>query len=1056
MGAKGVKISLLYLRSCSFSAEAIGLEDKTKKRVSRRIASAFTPSINLAMRITITLFLALAPAYSQITTLNLATQGRNADFSSLPVTRPVTVGTALPATCQVGQLFFNSSAAAGSNLFGCTATNVWSAQGGGSGTGNSGNSGSASGTGVDSFNPTSLAFGNQTVGTTSPAQPIVLSNSGTAAVAITGITVSGANAGDFAESTNCGTSVAVGTSCTIALAFTPSSTSAEQATILVSDSASGSPHSIAISGTGTAAASGNRPAITPAAPTTTAGTALTLMANKSVTWSLAPGSAGSISANGSSVVYTPPSSIPVQNSRAGCMVLPNDSVFNTRIDNLPVHSSSSTWMSSFIAPIIFLPSWGTNILDNSTPQTPMFFYYTNAENSNFQIAAWPNRKREGGAFPVDGSMDHHMVSVNHQSCQFYETYQEGVPNTSCPSCTAASGWKFASTSYAQPTGGTTDAAGLPLAPLTLHLSEIKAGSINHAMRITLCTGCIYSGTYLWPATASNGSTTSTAPPMGARFRLKSSLTPTGVYAISVTGSGSGYTSSPKLTFTGCQTAPVATAMISGGSVSSVTINSSGANCTNPTVSFGGPGTGAVATAMAFSPTAQVILTGLQQYGMFLADNGTSGQIEADSDVNQDSTVVAALTELAGAKLGASYFEVVDESSLMVSTTSHQVNPANGYVVPKSYASLTATDSSGNSTTVPIALQGVVVGVPNTKLVVQAGLPGYQLTSWVNGASNQNVTWSLASGGAGTVTSGGVYTPPASVAGPTSAVVTATAAADPNSTTNVYLTVIPNGSNPTNSIRIEVANSNNYTDSQSNVWLADNLGFETGPFSLQNDAYPAGQWGNLVDQTIYQTFFYTYGDDITYGPFVVPNGNYKVGFLLARGGCNGTFSETTVYSGTLVWGPMQLESQGQIGSHLDLGKAINYACRTPYTAYVPAQVTNNLLYATVRVVGGNASHTSPILNGLQITPDTTPAYLTIDTQQTTNVSAGAVVQLYSVGWYMSNAVTWSVSGGGSIDQTGLYTAPSTAPGSNQTITITATSTSNPSVKATATLTLNSGS
>ena len=75
-----------------------------------------------------------------ITTVNLQTQGRNPDFSSFPFTRPVTVGTSLPSTCQVGQLFFNSAATAGINLYACTATNVWSLE-----AGNSGGSGSGSG-----------------------------------------------------------------------------------------------------------------------------------------------------------------------------------------------------------------------------------------------------------------------------------------------------------------------------------------------------------------------------------------------------------------------------------------------------------------------------------------------------------------------------------------------------------------------------------------------------------------------------------------------------------------------------------------------------------------------------------------------------------------------------------------------------------------------------------------------------------------------------------------------------------------------------------------------
>jgi hypothetical protein len=78
------------------------------------------------------------------TTVNLQTQGRNPDFSAQPFTRPATVGTALPSTCQVGQLFFNSAASAGSNLYACTATNVWTLEAGG-GSGGSGGSGSGSG-----------------------------------------------------------------------------------------------------------------------------------------------------------------------------------------------------------------------------------------------------------------------------------------------------------------------------------------------------------------------------------------------------------------------------------------------------------------------------------------------------------------------------------------------------------------------------------------------------------------------------------------------------------------------------------------------------------------------------------------------------------------------------------------------------------------------------------------------------------------------------------------------------------------------------------------------
>ena len=65
------------------------------------------------------------------TKVNLGDQGTNPDFSAMPHTRPMTVGTVLPATCQTGELFFNSASSAGQNLYACTATNTWTLEGGG-------------------------------------------------------------------------------------------------------------------------------------------------------------------------------------------------------------------------------------------------------------------------------------------------------------------------------------------------------------------------------------------------------------------------------------------------------------------------------------------------------------------------------------------------------------------------------------------------------------------------------------------------------------------------------------------------------------------------------------------------------------------------------------------------------------------------------------------------------------------------------------------------------------------------------------------------------------
>ncbi len=64
------------------------------------------------------------------TKVDLAAQGRNADFSSFAFTRPISTGSALPTTCQVGQLFFDIAAATGANLYGCMSQNTWAVLGG--------------------------------------------------------------------------------------------------------------------------------------------------------------------------------------------------------------------------------------------------------------------------------------------------------------------------------------------------------------------------------------------------------------------------------------------------------------------------------------------------------------------------------------------------------------------------------------------------------------------------------------------------------------------------------------------------------------------------------------------------------------------------------------------------------------------------------------------------------------------------------------------------------------------------------------------------------------
>jgi len=115
---------------------------------------------------------------------------------------------------------------------------------------------SLSGTGTvasASLSPTSLSFGNQSVNTTSGVQTVTLTNGGTAALSLSSIALTGANAGAFAQTNTCGSSLAAGASCKVSVTFDPTATGSQSASVSFTDNASGSPQSLSLSGTGTSA-----------------------------------------------------------------------------------------------------------------------------------------------------------------------------------------------------------------------------------------------------------------------------------------------------------------------------------------------------------------------------------------------------------------------------------------------------------------------------------------------------------------------------------------------------------------------------------------------------------------------------------------------------------------------------------------------------------------------------------------------------------------------------------------------------------------------------------
>ena len=163
---------------------------------------------------------------------------------------------------------------------------------------------------------------------------------------------------------------------------------------------------------------------------------------------------------------------------------------------------------------------------------------------------------------------------------------------------------------------------------------------------------------------------------------------------------------------------------------------------------------------------------LQTYGLIVTD----GTLDSDtwnteiisSEFNPDFIhdsfgvpdnnpgMLGTLINCTGGPAGGNNFsnclEIVDESSLNVN------GPADA-TTNNQRVTVTYVGTSGTAST-DVIQQGTTVGCQNERMAVPAG-GSYQLSCWLNGNVNTALTYAISpASGAGTVSSGGLYTPPA--------------------------------------------------------------------------------------------------------------------------------------------------------------------------------------------------------------------------------------------------------------------------------------------------------
>ena len=99
---------------------------------------------------------------------------------------------------------------------------------------------------IAAFAPRKLNFANQGIGTTSPEQSVTLTNAGAAQLAITSI----AGSGDFAETTDCGSTLSIEKTCTVNVTFAPTVGGVRTGMLSFTDNASVVPQTLVLTGTG--------------------------------------------------------------------------------------------------------------------------------------------------------------------------------------------------------------------------------------------------------------------------------------------------------------------------------------------------------------------------------------------------------------------------------------------------------------------------------------------------------------------------------------------------------------------------------------------------------------------------------------------------------------------------------------------------------------------------------------------------------------------------------------------------------------------------------------
>jgi hypothetical protein len=221
----------------------------------------------------------------------------------------------------------------------------------------------------------------------------------------------------------------------------------------------------------------------------------------------------------------------------GFLPFPSDNLWNKDISAAPVDANSSAIINYVGSSIGIHPDFGAGqyngsymgipytIVDGTQPLSPINYQAYGSESDPGPMPVPLTAPIEG--YPNPGTGDRHVLVLDSANCFLYELFSSYAQSSSW-NADSGTVWDLLADEQRPYTWTSADAAGLPIFPGLVRYDEVAAGAIRHAIRFTLqnsSAGFTPPASH-WASTTSNTS----APPMGARFRLKSSFNVSGFSA----------------------------------------------------------------------------------------------------------------------------------------------------------------------------------------------------------------------------------------------------------------------------------------------------------------------------------------------------------------------------------------------------------------------------------------------------------------------------------------------------------------------------------------------